>query len=558
MQNKIAQIIHKNSALSVPPRKYMDALLAQEDTKSAVSALSPMEFYDLYHGVGAGDAIELLNYCSPEQLQICLDFDTWRNDRLDDRALIPWIESMLAIDDDDQFRELFHEMDPEPVALCLHRNIHLYAAENRDDDVDIPDEESANVAQTPDMTFWIAYPENPEKADILKQLIDRLYIVFGVDKAWSYLEAMSRELDTELEETAYHFRTERIREYGFLPREEAAEIFAACNLEKEAEAVRKTSGEDLIVTAFDQTARFDHAIDTIKSAVADDTWFAKILSSHPDPETIRVQLLSIAQRVAITDGVQPYEEQGIDDSMLLAVCDINIGLEYTSRLNEELAGSILRKVPLKKLFNIGHNVTLELQHKARLLTVRGHLSIVEDNKLSLLTNAQRDCIEGLLEPRPRPASTRLDPFRNMHDIGLAAQVIADIAAREVFFGEAVHKTKDDIARFAYTKEIYIGVENVNFDNVAATWILNKRMKLQEPWRPVKLSEIPSRDAVLNAVSPDSILSLYKSSLDETTRASQIRFAHQLTSAIIDSWPENLSKPDPHIATALVIEDEENI
>lgn len=556
--NIIAQKLDRKDALQLKPRAQLDALLDQPNTKEAVTALSPMAFYNLYHAVGVGDAQELLKYCSGEQLQTCFDLDIWRGDELSDDQLTTWVENMLAIEDDDQFKELFYEIDPEIIPLYLNRNIHLYMAEDKNDDVDIPEDESPNVTQTPDMVYWIAYPEDTSRAEVMKSLVDRIYAILDVDKAWSYIEAMHWEMASDLEERCYQFRRERIREYGFMPREEACAVFASCNIEHEAERIRTQSGEDLCASAFEQPERFENAIAHLKPAEVDDTYFSHILSTITNVEPIRIQLLALAQRIATADGFQPHEEQGIDDAMLLAISYINIGLEYTSRCNDELATQILRKSALSKLFNIGHNVTLELHRKAKILTVRGHLSIIDDSPLSLLTNSQRDCIEGLLEGRPRPVLSSLKPFKSMLDVAAAAQIIADIALREVFFGEAAHKTKDDIAMFAYTHELYLGVEEINFDNVAATWILNKRLELDEPWRPIKMSELPCRDAAINALSPESIRAFYKSSLDETTASSQTRLAHQLTAALIDAWPASQKKPDPRVMTALIIENEEDI
>lgn len=558
MHESLALLFQTDTSLRVKPRDKMNALLECQNTKEAVCALSPIEFYDLYHGVGANDALELLNYCSAEQIQTCFDLDIWRDDHIDDYVLTSWIEQLLTIEEDDQFKEIWNNIDPEVMALYLHRNVHIYMAENKDDEVEIPEGESPNVAQTPDFTFWIAYPEDNTRAEILHKLVDRLYAVLGIDKAWSYMETMHWELEAELEETGYHFRTERIREYGFMPRDEAYAIYAPCRLEAEAEAMRRESHTELYVRHFDMPSRVENALLEYPKERVEQTFFAHILDQVHNQASIKMALLLLTQRVATADGFQPHEDQGLRESLALALAYVNLGLEYVSMCDDDVAVRILQTQPLSKLFMIAHNVTLELRRKAKILTVRGHLSIIEDAHLSLLTDAQRDCVEGLLESRPRPAYSDMTPFASMKDVAHAAQVIADVALREVFFGEAAHKTKDDIAMFAYTHEIYGGVEGVNFDNVAATWLVNKRMKLDDPWRPIRLSEIPSREAVLQAVSPESILALYKSTLDETTSASQTRFAHQLTSNILSCWPENEKHPDPRLMTALVIENEEDV
>ena len=183
------------ASLAKKPRDKMEALLSVPNTADAVQALDPIEFYDLYHAVGPSDAMVLLEYASSEQLQTCLDLDIWRGDQVSDEQLAPWVEQMLTLPDE-KFAEFWHDLDPELMALYLHRNIHLYMAEDKNDDVDIPEDESPNVAQSPDFTYWIAYPEDTDKAELLRQLVDRLYAVLGVDKAWSTLEGMHFEMES--------------------------------------------------------------------------------------------------------------------------------------------------------------------------------------------------------------------------------------------------------------------------------------------------------------------------------------------------------------------------
>ena len=61
------------SSMAKKPRDRMNALLENPNTADAVQALDNIEFYDLYHAIGPGDAMILLEYASPEQLQTCLD-----------------------------------------------------------------------------------------------------------------------------------------------------------------------------------------------------------------------------------------------------------------------------------------------------------------------------------------------------------------------------------------------------------------------------------------------------------------------------------------------------
>ena len=543
------------ATMAKKPRDRMEALLSVPDTASAVQALSDMEFYELYHAVGPGDAGALVEYGSAEQVQTCLDLDIWRGDQMSDAALMPWVEQLLSVPDD-QFRELWNHLDPEVMALYLHRNIHLYVSEDRNDEVEIPDEASKNVAQTPDFLYWVAYPEDDDKAEQLRQLVDRLYAVFGVEKAWSILEGMHWEMSTDLEENAYHFRTERIRELGFMPRDEAASLFATLDVAREVESIRGATQADLYVGHLDSSMRLEMALASLDESAAAGCYLGRILSRIGDLETVKVQLLALAQQIAVFDGYQPHEREGFDDSMVLAVSYSSLGLEYASRHDDEVAERIVRHVPLRRLVTLGWNITHDLHHKAKLLVCRGHLSIIEDQPLSLLTPELRDRIEGLLCARPRPQSSVLSPFVSVRDIQTSAAAIADVATRELFFGEALHKTKDDIARLAYTHELVLGVENVYFDNVAITFLARRAMKCAEPWSVFDVQAPPSRGEVWSALSDENIRSLFRSNMPESTYAALDRFGRQLRDYLETQWPASAETPDPRLVGAILFAESE--
>lgn len=553
MREKFSSLfqVGDRATMAKRPRDRMNALIEREDTAEAVQALEPIAFYDLYHAVGPGDAMMLLEYASSEQFQTCLDLDIWRGDEMSDEAMAPWVEALLAVPDE-KFAEFWKNIDPEVMGLYLRRNVTLYVSEDRNDEVEIPDEDAKNVAQSPDFTYWIAYPEDSDKAELLRQLIDRMYAVLGIDSSWSTLAAMNFEMASDLEENAYRFRTERLREYGFMPRDEAAAIFSTVDVYREAEAIRKDTSAELYVASYPRMEKIDDALVAIDSTAASDCYFSQMISRLSNREMIRTQLVAIAQQIAIYDGYQPHETQGFEDSMILAVSYVNIGLEYASNREDEVALRVLTHIPLRRLVSLGYSLTIELQRKAKILVSRGHLSIIEDQKLSLLTTVQRDAVEGMLLERPRPLATALTPYISMRDVHDSAATIADVATRELFFGEALHKTKDDISLLAYTHELVQGVENVNFDNLAMTVLTRRYLKCDEPWGVFFDDALPVREDVKKAISVEEIRSLFKSNLNETTMAALERFSRQLVASLDDLWPEKAPKPDPKLMSALVI------
>ena len=121
----LSALLSSDSSVVVSPKERMEMILQASDSKEAVRGLSTVEFYDLYHELGPSDGAVLLEYASPEQVQTCFDLDLWRNDSMSDEAMTEWTDQLLAVPDE-QFAEIWNNIDPEVMALYLHRNIHLY------------------------------------------------------------------------------------------------------------------------------------------------------------------------------------------------------------------------------------------------------------------------------------------------------------------------------------------------------------------------------------------------------------------------------------------------
>ena len=547
----LLQLLTGADAPVMKPRARMEALLDRPDTAEAVQALDPVQFYDLYHDVGPSDAAVLLEYASPEQFQTCLDLDIWRGDVMDDAEMTPWVEQMLALPDE-KFAEFWRETDPEILGLYLHRNVHLYISEDRNDEVDIPEGESPNVAQSPDFNYWIAYPEDTDRAEVLRQLVDRMYAVLGVEKAWSVLAAMNFEMESDLEESAYRFRTARIREFGFMPRDEAAAVFATVDVAKEADRIRHETSAELYVEPYPYSEKVENALAALDATPAGDCYLGKILAELANRDAVRYQLVSTAQQIATYDGYRPHEEQGWQEGMTLAVAYVNLGLEYASERDDGAARRILSHVSLRRLCALGYSLTMELQRKAKLLVSRGHLSIIKDKPLSLLMDSQRDAVEGMLCERPRPLASAMTPFVSLQDIHAAAAVIADVATRELFFGEALHKTWEDIAKVAYMHDLVLGIENVHFDNVAITFLTRRYLRLGEAWSVFYDDELPTREDVVAAIAPEEIRAMFASTLDHVSASALARFSLQMRELVDSVWPASAQKPDPRFMNALVV------
>lgn len=543
MQNKsFLALLTENTGLKADkPQTRMMALLGSSDPREAVEGLSPLAFHDLVHGVGLYEASDLVALASGEQVQACLDIDIWRKDHLSDEAMTVWLEALLNIEDED-FVRLITELDPEIISLILKRNIAVYASEDRNDEVQIPDEENHIVRKSPDFTFWIAYPKDEEKAAVLQALVDRLYVTLGVERAWSVLEAMQWELPTDLEEKAYYFRNGRMQELGFPAYSEAAQIYAPVDVEKEAQKLRSTHAQALQAGTLQDGGKLYEALQSIEQSHLHNAFLNQVLQHFEPLPLIKSQLLHLTNAVAIADGWDAANIEDYPEILLAAMSNINIGLEYLAQRDIEAACELLKTVPLKKIFTLGFNLTTSLAQKLRTLMARGQMSIIEDEPMSLLTEEQRDHINGLLQEKPRPAFSTLLPFECLADIEHSARLIADLAFCELFFYGILQKTRDDLARIAYENDLTGGVESVHFDNLALTYFVHRSRKDKDLWQPFNDKNYPSFQELLDSVQPAVCVQDIKGT-EPGVGQGLVRLLQRLRTQISNEYPQDNATPD---------------
>ena len=542
--------------LDIKPKDRMMEILSSENPMEIVQEMDPADFYMLVHDVGLSDALELVGYATGEQFQVCLDFETWKGDNFDESRLLPWVEALLEQENED-FERIFDEMDPEILAFFLHKNINIYAPENKDDEVDIPDEEGRITRQSPDMTYWITYPEEGEASEVLQAFINKLYSALDVERAWSYLESMNWEMCTDLLEKMYYFRSKRIQDYGFLPIEEAMEIFHVENPETLRMRLLDEMQAEHYFADHVTNSPFVKALVPLEKEKKTEKLFIHQIGDLLDREAFDnfiAQTVSLGQAVAVCDHVEPCDIDSMAGSFLYAINTASLGLEFLSKENKDLAAKILSKIPLKRIFNAGYCLTYQLGETFKVIMHRGRLSIIDNEPMSLLTDAQRDVVLGLLEERPRPFYSTLDCFTTMRDVENASLILADIAFRELLVFGLLKKTKDDITRIAYDYELVRGIENLNFDNLLLTMFVQRARGLDNPFVPFDADEPCSTKAeMLAAIAPEALESFLPGYATKSMQTSFERMIQQLRAKIEEEYPAKSPEPE-FISLVLFAED----
>ena len=149
----------------------MDALLSQEDAKSAVAALAPNEIYELVHEVGFEDAQPLLELATPAQFQGCFDLDGWAKDSLEVAPLKPWLAALIEIGFE-KVGQVWGSLDGELRALILQRQVKVYDVSLEEE----PAEDNENpIMATPDRFFMLELLGDDDTQRLVQSLVEDLY-----------------------------------------------------------------------------------------------------------------------------------------------------------------------------------------------------------------------------------------------------------------------------------------------------------------------------------------------------------------------------------------------
>ena len=455
------------------PVEQIDALLERDDIEDHIKTLNPHTFFRLIKEAGFDQGMDLIPYASPDQLQIFVDLDCWKKDRIDTHRMAAWMAVLVADADDEHFHRAIRDMDPEVTALFFKKN---FLAIDLIEEGEIPDNMPEYTQLSPDGAYALAYPEDEDTAALLRALVDRLY---HVDRglAWALFEAVRWELTSQMEETAFKFRTSRLEEFGFVERTEAMGIYAV--LDPVQVRQRWDEGELEAKPSLTPPETLDIPA-VVTDNIDEEFYFFRILDSITDSnlvQRISAELASLNNRTMVADGIEPGELETGREVVRRTTGFLSLGLEFISRADEETAHRALETIALRTLFQVGHSITHNLQQKAHALRERPTLSLIEGVPHSLLNPDEQALFEGLTDLRPTYAEDRhtFSIFLNQKQVDQAALRIGMVAFKQLWLFGVVQKSVEDLAALVYDGVLLNEPDMVSFDvffsTALATYLL---------------------------------------------------------------------------------------
>ncbi|MCD6184719.1 MAG: hypothetical protein J7K84_02840 [Deltaproteobacteria bacterium] len=370
--------------LGLPPEKALDAILEAEHPGAVVQSFQEDDFYFLINDIGLNDSVELLSLASARQWEYIVDIETWDRDRINLKAVTQWIHTLLAVSPKRLVKWLIDEKK-ELIEFYIFKNFEMKIREH--------DQEPSELGDgffTDDDTFYIKARLNPygeisdsamddqeydpesipaedeetEQTQKLMEFIKQISIYDHILYQNILLESASI-LPSEVEEEEYRLRNVRLAEKGFLPFEEAIDIYSPLKAQDIKKLGQKITAVASDINPFRSAPQYPLSNLKIKNI------FTQALETIRDDkaiEQIQQEFAGLANQIISAD--QKLVKGRADLRRIVEkVCGyLNIGLESLSKelyiTGKKNIAAYIKKYPLALIFRIGYSSALELKWRA--------------------------------------------------------------------------------------------------------------------------------------------------------------------------------------------------
>lgn len=402
-------------------RQRAEVLLADPKAAQIVPTLAIQDLYYAIRELGLTDAHELLALASTEQVQGFLDLDGWQRDRLIPERLSPWLRALTELGPK-KLGQVIDRLEPETIHLYFLKRTRIYDLTAEEEP---PEEPDGPLWPTPDGFYVVEFLGAGDEAAADQHTLDSLYR-YDLQLAQQVLMGAKFDLESDLEETAYRFRSARLADLGYVPFEEAMAIYRPVALDQ-PEAAPTTA------TLTDQPP-----LPPVLLRSLDDRLFVvRVLGEERDPaqlERLQGELLLLFNQALSADGIDTAELARVEPVFVRTVGYLGLGLEHLGQRDPAAALAAWKTRGTVYAFRVGVSLVRKLANAARTLVAEGGVRLASG--ALLLDDPYRAVIEELLRPRPLyPAILDAEsaqhgggrPFFALAEVGRLAQLVAEAA-----------------------------------------------------------------------------------------------------------------------------------
>ncbi|GAB6095471.1 hypothetical protein JCM14469_17230 [Desulfatiferula olefinivorans] len=429
----------RKAIMAMPPEKALDEILSAPLPAELVQSFSEQDLYLLVHDIGLSDALPVLALAHSDQWGYMIDVETWTRDRMETDAVTHWFKVLFLADGKRLVRWLITER-PAFLELYLFRNIEVIIREENQDPSEFPD-----GFFTVDDYFYIRIKEKPdplivregdepvrqeELDEVIHALIDQILELDYTLYQAIMLEAVS-VIPAETEEEHFRLRNVRLAEKGFLPFDEAMEIYSPLSPDR-LEPVRPQKPTCKAFEPEGVTAPIAPA-----QAISDPNLFTESLERWEgrwDLEDLELEFASLCNQMIAADQTIIRSRETLAHIAKKASYTISLGMEVLLEgqgdVDDASRCGLIDRYAMKQLFRVGIGRIMGLKHRAGRL-VRDSWFGRNDLKLAFWGEAGLGVLGGLLVDKPvyydnYTAGSLYRDFQSLADILATERRLDDI------------------------------------------------------------------------------------------------------------------------------------
>ena len=344
------------------------ALAARTDGRDFIAALPPQQVYFALKQLDAAEAQEVLPLISQEQFTRILDYDTWREDRLQPGKVFEWLKAYAAIGPM-QMGLRFRNLEEEYQLATLDQLIRIYDEEDYET---MPPEMQDTLYRMPCNTvFYEIVSDDPEVAQTIEQLIESALSI-DVPYAYSLIGHAAYIPPHESEATLTQFRKARLEEDGFVGMEESQRAFipltaAELKAKQRPLPAGHGGGQALAAPAQEGARTFLERVWQTARRGYDQTAL----------EALPARFAYLVNSLATATRVEPGQPVALAALTRRATDLLTVGLEYLSCGDEDQAATLLLSEHPHTLFRAGLAVIQPLRDAATASLAAWHHTLGE-------------------------------------------------------------------------------------------------------------------------------------------------------------------------------------
>ena len=338
-----------------PGQALLDRILDQQNPAAAVVEMASGDFFWLVKKIGDDDSLPLLKLASADQWQHLLDMEIWRKDQLDAGEAMVWLRRLYEADRARTVRWLLSD-GSELASFCLKHYVDVAVKSGDDDEFEIP-----GGYFTHDGVFYLGV-EHDGFRPFLQELTNRMAAEHPVRYA-TILQGLPTVIPAEAEEDLYRQRSLRLSEYGFLPFDEALEVYAP--LEPEALA-RESSAAPLPFDLQPDETRNLLPVLPLRQA-GEHSILQKTIDSITDPalsDRVRLEFAGLCNEMISARGLAISDAEDLARPCRDTAGYLNLAVEKLCGEDVPAAGRLIAGNALLAILRVGFGYTLKLRWRA--------------------------------------------------------------------------------------------------------------------------------------------------------------------------------------------------